>query len=195
MELFYSRQYQDREDGLIHLTAILKGESTLDFAIGLNKIARSATLLLHRAVRDAVFSVFNYATETVRALFVEFVPGKVSASEVARCVDRLLPELLAKSGDPSPRIHTLAQHTILTIAACPEVREQHLIAPALSRSVGTGTHPRLALSRMQMLEQLALSQGINADKQSGLTCRALSDCGCSGKILLPQMSFCECVLL
>lgn len=31
-----------------------------------------------------------------------------------------------------------------------------------------------------MLEQLALSQGINADKQSGLTCRALSDCGCSG---------------
>lgn len=58
--------------------------------------------------------------------------------------------------------------------------EQHLIAPALSRSVGTGTHPRLALSRMQMLEQLALSQGINTDKQSGLTCRALSDCGCSG---------------
>lgn len=31
-----------------------------------------------------------------------------------------------------------------------------------------------------MLEQLALSQGINSDKQSGLTCRALSDCGCSG---------------
>ncbi len=55
-----------------------------------------------------------------------------------------------------------------------------MIAPALSRSVGTGTHPRLALSRMQMLEQLALSQGINADKQSGLTCRALSDCGGSG---------------
>ncbi|KAG4074994.1 hypothetical protein HA402_014573 [Bradysia odoriphaga] len=176
VEMFYSRQYQDREDGLIHLTAILKGESSLDFAVGLNKIARSATLLLHRAVRDAVFSVFNYATETVRALFVEFVPGRVSASEVARCVDRLLPELLAKSGDPSPRIHTLAQHTILTIACF----EQHLIAPALSRSVGTGTHPRLALSRLQMLEQLALSQGINADKQSGLTCRALSDCGCSG---------------
>lgn len=130
----------------------------------------------------------------MRALFVEFVPGKVSASEVARCVDRLLPELLAKSGDPSPRIHTLAQHTILTIAACPEVREQHLIAPALSRSVGTGTHPRLALSRMQMLEQLALSQGINADKQSGLTCRALSDCGCSGKILLPEVYFCVCVV-
>lgn len=88
----------------------------------MNKIARSSTLLLHRAVRDAVFSVFSLATETVRALFVDFVPGRVSASEVARCVDRLLPELLSKCGDPSPRIHTLAQHTILSIAACHEVR-------------------------------------------------------------------------
>lgn len=57
---------------------------------------------------------------------------------------------------------------------------QHLIAPSLSRPVGTGTHPRLALSRMQMLEQLVLSQGISSDKQSGLTCRILSECGCSG---------------
>lgn len=31
-----------------------------------------------------------------------------------------------------------------------------------------------------MLEQLVLSQGISTDKQSGLTCRALSECGCSG---------------
>lgn len=146
----------------------------------MNKIARSATLLLHRAVRDAVFSAFNLAAETVRALFIEFIPDRVSASEVSRCVDRLLPELLAKSGDPSPRIHTLAQHTILCIAACPEVKMQHLIAPSLSRSVGSGTHPRLALSRMQMLEQLVLSQGISTDKQSGLTCRSLSECGCSG---------------
>lgn len=33
---------------------------------------------------------------------------------------------------------------------------------------------------MQMLEQLVLSQGISADKVSGMTCRILSECGCSG---------------
>lgn len=104
------------------MCTILTGKESQNFAVGINKIARSSTLLLHRAVRDAVYSVFSHAAETVRALFVEFVPGKVSHSEVARCVDRLLPELLAKCGDPSPRIHTLAQHTILSIAACPEVR-------------------------------------------------------------------------
>lgn len=31
-----------------------------------------------------------------------------------------------------------------------------------------------------MLEQLVLSQGISQDKQSGMTCRILSECGCSG---------------
>lgn len=46
--------------------------------------------------------------------------------------------------------------------------------------MGSGTHPRLALSRMQMLEQMVLSRGISTDKQSGMTCRALSECGCSG---------------
>lgn len=198
VEQFYSRQFQDREDGLISLSNFLKGvyaeqsntnanttsnsncNSGSESTAGPNKVARSAALLLHRAVRDAVYSVFSQATETVRVLFLEYVPRRVSQSEVARCVDRLLPELLAKSGDPSARIHTLAQHTILSIATCPEVIEQHLVAPALSRSVSSGTHPRLALSRMQMLEQLVLSQGIGTDKHSGLTCRALSECGCSG---------------
>lgn len=126
VELFYSRQFQDREEGLLQLGVILSGGDAVveaqRLAVGINKIARSSTLLLHRTVRDAVYSVFSLATETVRALFVDFVPGRVSAGEVARCVDRLLPELLSKCGDPSPRIHTLAQHTILSIAACPEVR-------------------------------------------------------------------------
>ncbi|XP_060647977.1 centrosomal protein of 104 kDa isoform X1 [Drosophila nasuta] len=185
VEQFYSRQFQDREDGLMRLRNFLKeqevpSEESNEHAASPNKVARSAALLLHRAVRDAVYSVFNQATETVRVLFLEYVPGRVSPNEVARCVDRLLPELLAKSGDPSARLHTLAQHTILSIAACPQVAEQHLVAPALSRSVGSGTHQRLAMSRLQMLEQLVHTQGISTDKHSGLTCRALSDCGCSG---------------
>ncbi|XP_021702895.1 centrosomal protein of 104 kDa isoform X1 [Aedes aegypti] len=180
VELIYSRQFTDREEGLVRLRSILKREGEEDQSAGPNKICRSATLLLHRGVRDAVFSVFSQATETVRSLFMEFVPNRVSPSEVSRSVDRLLPELLSKSGDPSARVHTLAQHTILSIAACQEVRDQHLIAPALSRPVGNGTHPRLALSRMQMLEQLVLSQGISNDKQSGLACRTLSEAGCSG---------------
>lgn len=179
VELFYSRQFQDREEGLNKLRNILR-DKTKPPEFGYNKTTRGATLLLHRAIRDAVFSVFSAAAETIRCMFCEFIPGKVSNPEIARCVDKLLPELLSKSGDPSPRVHNLAQHTILSIAACDEVKDQHLVAPSISRPVTNGTHPRLALSRMQMLEQLELSQGIDQEKQSGMTCRILSECGCSG---------------
>jgi centrosomal protein CEP104 len=178
VEMFYSRQFQDREEALTQLREILRIPEKPEF--GYNKITRGATILLHRTIRDAVFSVFSAAAETIRCLFCEFIPEKVSRSEVARCVDKLLPELLSKTGDPSVRVHTLAQHTILVIATCNEVRDQNLVAPSLSRPVTNGTHPRLALSRLQMLEQLVLSQGINNEKQSGMTCRTLSECGVQG---------------
>lgn len=76
VELIYSRQFTDREEGLIRLRGIIKHEEEGDPSAGPNKICRSATLLLHRGVRDAVFSVFSQATETVRTLFLEFVPNR-----------------------------------------------------------------------------------------------------------------------
>lgn len=76
VELIYSRQYSDREEGLVRLRSIMKREGEEDQSVGPSKICRSATLLLHRGVRDAVFSVFSQATETVRSLFMEFVPNR-----------------------------------------------------------------------------------------------------------------------
>lgn len=162
---------------MTRLRTILK-EDTFVAEFGANKVSRAAVVLLYRSVRDAVFSVFSQVAETIRILFSEFIPRhKVSPSG---CVDKLLPELLAKSGDPSARIHTLAQHTILSIAICPEVQKLNLVAPSLSRPVGSASHPRLATSRLQMLEQLVLTLGISPDKQSGLTCRILAEAGISG---------------
>lgn len=177
MEDFYSKHFQDREDGLTRLRTILK-EDQFVAEFGANKVARAAVVLLYRSVRDAVFSVFSQVAETIRILFSEFIPRhKVVPSG---CVDKLLPELLAKSGDPSARINTLAQHTILSIAICPEVQKLNLVAPSLSRPVGSASHPRLAMSRLQMLEQLVLTLGISPDKHSGLTCRILAEAGISG---------------
>lgn len=43
-------------------------------------------------------------------------------AEVARSVDKLLPELISKSGDSTPRIHNMAIHTILSMADTRDVR-------------------------------------------------------------------------
>lgn len=90
---------------------------------------------------------------------------RVSSAEIARSVERLLPELLTKSGDTTPRIHNMAVHTILSMADCKCVRELHIIPVHLTRPVSSSTHQRLALSRLEMVEQLILNHGISTDKQ------------------------------
>lgn len=47
---------------------------------------------------------------------------RVCGAEVGRCIEKLLPELLRACGDPAPRVHSTAQHTVLTVADCPQVR-------------------------------------------------------------------------
>lgn len=41
-----------------------------------NKTARAAILLLHRALRDKVFSVYSLAAQLIRVFFTEFAVGR-----------------------------------------------------------------------------------------------------------------------
>ncbi|XP_015591563.1 centrosomal protein of 104 kDa isoform X2 [Cephus cinctus] len=180
VEKFYSKQFTDKEEGLMQLKEELRTFDPEVSKHSANKTARAAILLLHRALRDKVFSVYSLAAQLIRIFFAEFATDRVSSPEIARSVDRLLPELLTKSGDTTPRIHNMAVHTILSMADVKCVRELHIIPVHLSRPVSSSTHQRLALSRLEMVEQLILNHGISTDKQSGLTCRTLSELGSSG---------------
>ncbi|XP_031367191.1 centrosomal protein of 104 kDa isoform X2 [Apis dorsata] len=185
VEKFYSKQFTDKEEGLMQLKEELKTFDPEVSKHSANKTARATILLLHRALRDKVFSVYSLAAQLIRIFFSEFAT-RVSSTEIARSVERLLPELLTKSGDTTPRIHNMAVHTILSMADCKCVRELHIIPVHLTRPVSSSTHQRLALSRLEMVEQLILSHGISTDKQrhcnccSGLTCRTLSELGSTG---------------
>ncbi|XP_049879827.1 centrosomal protein of 104 kDa [Pectinophora gossypiella] len=180
VEKFYSKNYLDKEEGLARLRAELTTPSNGSSKTSPNKTARAAALLLQRALRDKVFSVYSQANEGVRVLFQQFIPDRVCAAEVQRCLEKLVPELLRACGDPAPRVHSTAQHTVLTIADVKQVKSVHYIPQQLVRPVPASMHPRLALSRLQMLEQLLLTHGISTDKNSGLTVRRLAECGAAG---------------
>ncbi|KAG7300999.1 hypothetical protein JYU34_015363 [Plutella xylostella] len=180
VEKFYSKTFLDKEEGLTRLRSELTTPSNGSGKTSPNKTARAAATLLQRTLRDKVFSVYCQANELVKVLFLEFMPERVCAAEVGRCLEKILPELLRACGDPAPRVHSTAQHTVLTVADCPHVRAIHIIPQQLVRPVAASMHPRLALSRLQMLEQLILSHGISTDKNSGLTVRRLAECGAAG---------------
>jgi len=54
--------------------------------------------------------------------FYVFFYIRVNSAEIGRSVERLVPELLIRAGDPAPRVHSLAMHTLLSMADCPPVR-------------------------------------------------------------------------
>lgn len=164
VEKFYSKQFTDKEEGLMLLKKELTNFDVQVTKNTANKTARAAILLLHRALRDKVFSVYSLSAQLIRMFFSEFANDKVSSAEIARSVDRLLPELLTKSGDTTPRIHNMAVHTILSMADCKCVRDLHIIPVHLTRPVSSSTHQRLALSRLEMVEQLILNHGISTEK-------------------------------
>lgn len=164
VEKFYSKHFTDKEEGLMILKKELANFDKQVIKHTANKTARATIILLHRALRDKVFSVYSLASQLIRIFFSEFANDRVTSAEIARSVDRLLPELLTKSGDTTPRIHNMAIHTILSIADCKCVSSLHIIPVHLSRPVSSSTHQRLALSRLEMVEQLILNHGISAEK-------------------------------
>lgn len=76
VEKFYSKNYLDKEEGLARLRAELTTPSNGSTKTSPNKTARAAALLLQRALRDKVFSVYSQANEGVRVLFQQFVPDR-----------------------------------------------------------------------------------------------------------------------
>lgn len=75
VEKFYSKQYSDKEEGLNRLKDEMRQYDTNPVHTA-NKTARAAIFLLHRALRDKVFSVYSLAAEVIRLFFTEFVPGR-----------------------------------------------------------------------------------------------------------------------
>lgn len=75
VEKFYSKQYSDKEDGLNRLRDELRAYDSTSLHTA-NKTARGAIFLLHRSLRDKVYSVYSLANEVIRLFFVEFVPTR-----------------------------------------------------------------------------------------------------------------------
>lgn len=73
MEKFYSKHFADKEEGLRRLRTELCDTRATPQP---NKRARAAIFLLHRALRDKVFSVYSLAAEVIRLFFTHFVPDR-----------------------------------------------------------------------------------------------------------------------
>lgn len=86
VEKFYSKHYSDKEEGLQRLKEELLSYDNTKMHTP-NKTARAAVFLMHRTLRDKVFTVYNLANEVIRLFFVQFVPGRYEYQVVQSLFD------------------------------------------------------------------------------------------------------------
>lgn len=163
----YSKTWSYREDSLL---AIYKKMMEVPVSMPkdeLKNLLRGAVFLIMRAIKDIVSSVFHASLKLLKMIVTQYIPKhKLGKQETAHCVERTLPNLLARTGDSSARIRIAAANFIQEMALCNEVKPLQIIPPHLVQPLKPNSPTHLAMSQVDLVERLLKDLGT---ENSGFT--------------------------
>ncbi|MGH0143725.1 UNVERIFIED_CONTAM: hypothetical protein FKN15_000790 [Acipenser sinensis] len=156
----YSKTWSYREDALLaiykKLMEVPAGTSKDD----LKTMMRAAVFLVRKALVDKVASVFQASLKLLKMIITQYIPKhKLGKVETSHCVERTLPNLIAKTGDSTTRLRIVATDFIQEMALFKEVRPLQAIPAELVKPLKPNTLARLALSQLELLERLLKDLG------------------------------------
>lgn len=161
----YSKNFQNREDAIQEVFNNLtnyKGEK--EEAKGL---MRAAAILVAKMSKDNVFSIFNNALKLEQFLLNDFAKRfSLGKQEINYVLEKCFPVLLHRTGDTNARLRQRAHEYIVEMAIFPEIKPLNTIPLYCITPFKLHIAPRLALSRVEILEDLMKQLGY---KDNGLT--------------------------
>ncbi|XP_075695608.1 centrosomal protein of 104 kDa isoform X2 [Rhinoderma darwinii] len=163
----YSKTWSYREDALLAVHKKLSDVPTATSKDDLKNMLRAAVFLIRRAIKDKVTSVFQASLRLLKTIITHYIPKhKLGKGETAHCVEKTLPDLLSRTGDTANRHRVIASNFIQEMALFKEVKPLQIIPVNLVQPL-KGTLPsRLALSQVELVENLLNEMGIDG---SGFT--------------------------
>nr|XP_014347345.1 PREDICTED: centrosomal protein of 104 kDa [Latimeria chalumnae] len=163
----YSKTWSYREDALLAVHKKLMGVPASTPKDDLKNMLRAAIFLVRKAIKDKVSSVFQASLKLLKMLVTQYVPKhKLGKVESTHCVERTLPNLIAKTGDSTTRLRIVAMNFIQEMALFKEVKPLQVIPAQLVQPLKPNTVNRLALSQVELLERLLKDLGT---ENSGFT--------------------------
>ncbi|CAL8106994.1 unnamed protein product [Calicophoron daubneyi] len=145
---------------------------------------RSTTFLLKRLLNDPVLSIFRLACYLMEKIVIDFAERyDIPRPELYYCLDKLVPVLIQRVGDASPKIREVAKAQILSTARWPQVRQNSTFWAELVRPFSSVALNRLALGRLELVTELYASRGADppvadqthAQSHTGFTAEALAN--------------------
>ncbi|XP_077314401.1 centrosomal protein of 104 kDa isoform X1 [Lithobates pipiens] len=163
----YSKTWSYREDALLAVHKKLSDMPSTTSKDDLKNILRAAIFLVRRAIKDKVTSVFQASLRLLKMIITHYIPKhKLGRGETLHCVEKTLPDLLSRTGDSANRHRVIATNFIQEMAIFKEVKPLQMIPVHLVQPL-KGTIPsRLALSQVELLENLLKELGV---ENSGFT--------------------------
>ncbi|XP_059572636.1 centrosomal protein of 104 kDa isoform X4 [Alligator mississippiensis] len=163
----YSKTWSYREDALLAIYKKLMEISVSTPKEDLKNMLRAAIFLIRRATKDIVSSVFQASLKLLKMIITQYIPKhKLGKLETAHCVDRILPNLLSRTGDSSTRLRIVASNFIQEMALCNEVKPLHIIPIHLVHPLKPNSPTHLAMSQVELVERLLKNLGT---ENSGFT--------------------------
>nr|XP_003413547.1 centrosomal protein of 104 kDa isoform X2 [Loxodonta africana] len=156
----YSKTWSYREDALLALHKKL-----MEMPVGtpkedLKNMLRASVFLIRRAMKDIVTSVFQASLKLLKMVITQYIPKhKLSKLETSHCVERIVPPLLARTGDSSTRLRIIASNFIQEMALFKEVKSLQIIPTYLVQPLKANSSTHLAMSQMDLLARLLKDLG------------------------------------
>ncbi|ROT70297.1 hypothetical protein C7M84_011424 [Penaeus vannamei] len=145
------------------------------------RFVRASVVLVRKALKDKVYSVALLASQTLSLLLSDFFSKhKVTKKEMTSTLEKVLPDLLAKTSDNATRTQNLATTAVLEVLSLSLERGLGGVGVEVTRPLTNTVHPRGALCRANIVETQLNTLGPTAlpkDKESGFTPRHVVEFG------------------
>jgi centrosomal protein CEP104 len=158
----YSKNFQNREEAIQEvLTNLSNHKGSRDEA---KELMKAAAILVAKMSKDNVFSVFNNALKLFHFMLDEFAKQhSLGKHELNHTLEKCLPVLLQRTGDSNARLRQRAHDYIVNMATFSEVKPLHTVPHYCMAPFDLHAAPRLALSRVEIVDQLMKSLGTKED--------------------------------
>ncbi|KFQ82934.1 Centrosomal protein of 104 kDa [Phaethon lepturus] len=163
----YSKTWSYREDALLAVYKKLMEMSVNTPKDDLKNMLRAAIFLARRAIKDIVSSVFQASLKLLKMIITQYIPKhKLGKLETSHCVEKMLPNLLCRTGDSSSRLRLVASNFIQEMALCSEVKPLQIVPVHLVQPLKPNSPAHLAMSQVVLVECLLKDMGT---ENSGFT--------------------------
>lgn len=154
----YSKNWINREDALQTLAQQMVELSKTEDP---RTILKASILLIKKGIDDQVSAVFKALQKLLQMILIEFIPqNKIPRVEIVYLLEKIMPNLLHKTGDTAVRTREEAKRFVLEIAQYPVVKATNVVPNECVRPFKTTIAPRLAQSRVELVEQIYKKFGL-----------------------------------